>query len=126
IKKPRPSMVQREPIFFSHAERVGYGATGNWVGDDLPQTLLYYHVFKSFVRDAYTGRHLDAAATADAVRKLPGHGVAFYASLPPEENTARIDFFDARFRQYQGELLERYGRVVQLGDLVEPVMRVSP
>lgn len=126
IKKPRPSMVQREPIFFSHAERVGYGATGNWVGDDLPQVLLYYHVFKSFVRDAYTGRHLDAAATAAAVRELPGHGAAFYASLPPEEDAARIDFFDARFRQRHAELLERYGRVVLFGDLVEPVMRMSP
>lgn len=126
IKKPRPSIVQREPIFYSHAERVGYGATGNWVGDDLPQVLLHYRVFSDYVRSAYTGRHLDVEATAKAVRQLSGHGTTFYASLPPADDTARIDFFDARFRQRHAELLEKYGRVVRFGDLVEPMLRTSP
>ena len=126
IKKPRPSLVQREPIFYSHAERVGYGATGNWVGDDLPQVLLHYQVFSKFVRDSYVGRHLDRDATAEAVRGLSGFGLTFYASLPPDREGARIDFFDARARQRHSELIEKYGRVVRFGDLVEPVLRVSP
>jgi type I restriction-modification system DNA methylase subunit len=30
VKKPSKSLTQREPIFFAHAERVGYSATGDW------------------------------------------------------------------------------------------------
>jgi type I restriction enzyme M protein len=125
-KKPRSEVVQREPIFFAHAERVGYGATGNWVGDDLPQVLLYYRVFSSFIRGAYKGKYLDTEAVSDSVRELSGHGTAFYASAPPSDDSARIDFFDARFRQRHKELLERYGRVDFFGDLVKPALRKPP
>ena len=125
-KKPRPEIIQREPIFFAHAERVGYGATGNWVGDDLPQILLYYQVFSTFIRKAYRGKHLDADAVRDSAHELSGHGTAFYASVPPRDEATRIDFFDARFRQRHAELLEKYGHVVCFGDLVEPARRKAP
>lgn len=42
VRKPERGKPQREPIFFAHAERVGYGPTGNWVGDDLPQVKLEF------------------------------------------------------------------------------------
>ena len=126
VKKPRREMVQREPVFYAHAERVGYSAVGNWVGDDLPQVALFYREFRNHVRSVYSGRHLDSASAASTAQQLPGHGVAFYAASLSEDPSARIDFFDARFRQRRTELVEKYGRVITLGDLVVPAGRVHP
>lgn len=126
IKKPRSDIVQREPVFFSHAERVGYGATGNWIGDDLPQVLLYYQVFRDLIRQQYVARHLDSDVVIESARALSGHGSAFYASLLPSDDSARLDFFDARYRQRHLELLEKYGEVVRFSDLVKPAIRVPP
>lgn len=126
VKKPRLDILQREPIFFSHAERVGYSATGTWVGDDLPQVLLFYRVFSAHVRDAYEGRHLDSAAVSNSVRALAGYGSAFYSALPTDDPSARVDFFDARYRQRRYELVERYGKVILFGDLMEPAVPTRP
>lgn len=126
VKKPRDEIVQREPIFFAHAERIGYGATGSWVGDDLPGILSEYNRFSNFVKQCYQGRYLDSVNVYESVRGMAGHGKSFYASRPPQNESARIDFFDARYRERLTELLERYDRVVRFGDIVEPAIRRSP
>jgi type I restriction-modification system DNA methylase subunit len=127
IKKPSKELVQREPIFFSHAERVGYSATGEWVGDDLPQVWLCYRVFSDAILKTYNGRHLDPQAALESVRSLTGSGISFYARSPSASRTsARMDFYYARFEQRQEELIEKYGDLTRLGDFLEVASMASP
>jgi len=126
VKKPNKTLVQREPIFYSHAERVGYSATGEWVGDDLPQVLLYYQVFKDAVLNAYDGRHLDSQTAIGVAQGLTGHATAFYARANAENDSGRLDFYHARFEQRREELIEKYGELGKLGDVLEVATRVSP
>lgn len=126
IKKPNTALVQREPIFFSHAERVGYGATGNWVGDDLPQVLLHWQVYKDALRNEYQGRHLDADKALETAQALAGHALAFYARHDAGIGGGRLDFYDARFQQRRIELEARYGKLVPLRDVLDVAPVKSP
>ncbi len=126
VKKPDPQLEQREPIFFSHAERVGYSATGSWVGDDLPQVLVHYQVFKDNLLAQYQGRFLDAQSALESSQQLSGHGSAFYARGHEGNDGQRLDYYDARFRQRKAELEERYGELMCLGDVLEVAQIASP
>ena len=126
IKKPNKTLVQREPIFYSHAERVGYSATGEWVGDDLPQVLLYYQVFKDAVLSAYDGRHVNPRTALDVAQGLTGHGTAFYARPYAKDESGRLDFYYARFEQRREELIAKYSELGKLGDVLEVAPRMSP
>lgn len=125
IRKPLPTLQQREPVFFAHAERVGYSATGNWVGDDLPQVLLHYQVFMDAIRGLYVGRALDADAALGHVKSLAGHSRAFYARLDAVLGAGRLDYYDARFRERRDELVAKHGALMSLGDVLE-VAEVLP
>jgi type I restriction-modification system DNA methylase subunit len=118
-RKPQDGVLQREPIFFGHANRVGYSATGAWVGDDLPQILLHYQVFQQAVANTYSGARLDPDAAMDAVRALPGFANAFFARTDPGKGSGRLDFYDARFRQRVDELTVTHGAIQTLGDVLE-------
>jgi type I restriction enzyme M protein len=118
-RKPQQGVLQREPIFFGHADRVGYSATGAWVGDDLPQVLLQYRTFQRAVADAYSGAYLDSDKATDAVRELPGFANSFFARTDPGEGPDRLDFYDARFKQRVDELRSTHGKIQTLGDVLE-------
>jgi type I restriction-modification system DNA methylase subunit len=118
-RKPQAGVRQREPIFFGHADRVGYSATGAWVGDDLPQVLLHYRTFQRAVAEAYSGAHLDADAAMGAVAQLPGFANAFFARTDPGEGSDRLDFYDARFKQRVAELMDKHGKLQTLADVIE-------
>jgi type I restriction-modification system DNA methylase subunit len=118
-RKPQPGVRQREPIFFGHADRVGYSATGAWVGDDLPQVLVHYRIFQRAVADSHSGAHLDPDAAMDAVRALPGFANAFFARIDPGEGLDRLDFYDARFKQRVSELAATHGELLTLADVLE-------
>jgi type I restriction-modification system DNA methylase subunit len=118
-RKPQDGVLQREPIFFGHADRVGYSATGAWIGDDLPQVLLHYRTFQQAVTDAYSGVKLDPTAAMDAVRALPGFANAFFARRDLGEGSDRLDFYDARFKQRVEELTATHGEIQTLGDVLD-------
>jgi type I restriction-modification system DNA methylase subunit len=118
-RKPQPGVVQREPIFFAHADRVGYSATGSWVGDDLPQVLLQYRAFQRAVADAYQGAYLDPHAAMDAVKAAPGFANAFFARLDAGAGGDRLDFYDARFKQRVVELTATHGQLQTLADVLD-------
>ncbi|MDP9885498.1 hypothetical protein J2W21_003021 [Sinomonas atrocyanea] len=126
IKKPDVQLIQKEPIFFSHAERVGYSALGTWVGDDLPQVLNSYRSFQSAVLRSYRNRYLDAPGALSATQALPGHGETFFSRADEGVGGGRLDFYDARFTQRRAEMAIRYGALISLGDILEVVSRVSP
>ena len=119
IKKPQAGVLQREPIFFAHADRVGYSATGSWVGDDLPQILLQYRSFQDAVVGSYQGAYLDQAQAIEAVRNVPGHADAFFATVDDGTGGDRFDFYNARYRQRIGELTETHGTLPTLRDVLE-------
>ncbi|MET9617741.1 N-6 DNA methylase [Kitasatospora indigofera] len=126
IKKPSRSLIQREPIFYAHAERIGYNAVGKWVGNDLPQVLDFYRFFCREVLDSYQGRHLDAGRALQAAQALTGHSTAFFARPSGTIDGARMDFYNARFEQRRDELITKYGSPITFGDIFEVADRVSP
>lgn len=126
IKKPNTELVQREPVFYAHAERVGYSAVGKWVGDDLPQIRVYYRVFQRAVEKAYRGHHLDSADALSSTHSIPGHGIAFFSRVHTGSPYDRLDFFDARFQQRRDELSSKYGKLITFGDIFEVAPRVEP
>jgi hypothetical protein len=125
-RKPRNEVRQREPIFFGHADRVGYSATGSWVGDDLPQVLLHYRAFQGAVTDAYSGTLFDPNLAMGRVRALPGFADAFFARTDPGEGSDRLDFYDARFKQRVAELTTTHGTLQTLGDVLEVHCGAAP
>lgn len=125
VRKPEDGKVQTEPIFYAHAEHVGYGRTGKWVGDDLPNVEAEFGVMAAAVRDAYKGSRLGTDDAMNEVEKLPGFGTAFHA-MPDPGGTARLDFFHARYVQRTTELRERFGEPPRLGEYVEVVPREHP
>lgn len=125
-RKPQAGVLQREPIFFGHADRVGYSATGSWVGDDLPQVLLQYRTFQRAVAEAYSGAYLDSETAMAAVREQPGFANAFFARLDAGEGNGRLDFYDARFTQRVHELTETHGELQTLADVLEVHHGASP
>jgi len=127
VRKPHENVVQKEPIFYGHAARVGYSRTGAWVGDDLPQVLLQYRVFQTAVRNAYTGVHFDQSQAMAAVESLPGYSSAYFARLPsPTDSAERLDFYYARYRRRVAELEAAHGNLTTLGSVLKVAAREEP
>ncbi|MET8719974.1 N-6 DNA methylase [Streptomyces misionensis] len=126
IKKPNLGLIQREPIFYAHAERIGYNAVGKWIGDDLPQVRDFYRHFQEAVHSSYQGRYLDTDDALKSTQSLPGHSTAFFARQPDENLGERLDFYYARFQQRKEELLKKHGSLIRFGDIFEAGQRKSP
>lgn len=127
VRKPEAGKAQVEPIFYAHAERVGYSPTGEWIGDDLPQVNVLFKTVKDAVIRKYRGAKLDQAAAQAAAESVPGFGASFYA-MPDQGGSARLDFFNARYAQRKRELQERFGDPPTLGEHLEvaPVEHPEP
>jgi type I restriction-modification system DNA methylase subunit len=118
VRKPETGKAQSEPTFYAHAERVGYGRTGDWVGNDLQNVELSYREFARTVRDQYEGMWVDVDKAQRAAENLPGFGHAFHA-MPDAGGTNRLDFYNARMVHLIRELHEQFGDLESLGDYLE-------
>lgn len=119
VRKPELDKVQVEPTFYAHAERVGYGPTGDWVGDDLPQIRLHYQEMADAVRSLYTeGNWIDMSRAQDAAETVPGFGHSFYA-MGDKGGASRLDFYNARYHHLVREMREHFGEVECLGDYLD-------
>lgn len=127
VRKPEPGKTQFEPVFYAHAERVGFSKTGDWVGDDLPQVKLSFDEMSAAVEKRYDGARLDAAVAQKVVEDVPGFAEAFYAASVGSD-TSRLDFFNARYMQRCRELREQFESVPTLGDYLEvaPIKHPEP
>lgn len=125
VRKPEDGKAQAEPVFYAHAERVGYSPTGDWVGDDLPGIKRLFDKVVETVDKQYRGAWIDSEAAQRAVEELPRFGEAFYA-MSIGEDTSRLDFFNARYVQRSRELREQFGTVPVLRDYLEEVPREHP
>ncbi|PRY55727.1 N-6 DNA methylase [Glycomyces artemisiae] len=118
-KKPDMSLSQREPIFYAHAERVGYNAVGKWIGNDLPLVRDFYRYFCSAIEKSYRGKYIDERTALSAAQSVPGHSTAFIARSPEGHRSDRLDFYHARFNQRREELLAKHGKLISFGDVLE-------
>jgi type I restriction-modification system DNA methylase subunit len=118
VRKPERGKSQLEPTFYAHAERVGYGRTGDWVGDDLPQVRLYFAEMAAAVRAKYRGMWVDMNDAQGAAETVPGFGRSFYA-MPDQGGSSRLDFYNARNVQLIRNMRERFGDLGRLGDVLE-------
>jgi type I restriction-modification system DNA methylase subunit len=127
VRKPEPGKTQSEPVFYAHAEHVGYSPTGDWIGDDLPQIKLLFDAVAAAVAQQYQGAWLDPEAAQRVVEQLPGFGATFFA-MNVGNDASRLDFFNARFVQRCRQLRERFGDVPTLRDYLEvaPVDHPEP
>lgn len=120
VRKPNPDLLQREPVFFAHAERVGYSSTGKWIGSDLPAIRFQYDTFEKVVLGAYHGRTLDVAACSADVGGLAGAGVKWHGRFLPDDERARLDFYDARYHDLVKQLNARGIKLTTIGALMRP------
>ncbi|WP_160050291.1 N-6 DNA methylase [Nocardiopsis sp. FR4] len=126
VKKPDTNLEQREPVFYSHAERVGYNAVGKWIGNDLPQIRDFYRYFREEVIRGYQGRYFRIDEVTQSVQSIPGHSTVFFVRPPGEDISERLDFYHARLQQRKDELLAKHGELIRFGDIFEVSPRVSP
>lgn len=57
--KPDPAVVQREPIFMGHVNKIGFTPTGKPERSDLPAYVKAYKAFEGVVRSSYRGNYFD-------------------------------------------------------------------
>ncbi len=115
VRKPEPGKVQIEPTFYAHAEKVGYGRAGEWVGNDLQSIELNYREFQNAVKKQYKGAWFDMDGAQKASETMSGFGHAFH-SMPDSGGASRLDFYNARNVQLIRELREHFGELKILGD----------
>jgi type I restriction-modification system DNA methylase subunit len=125
IKKPQKTLAQQEPVFFDHAERVGFDRNGEWIGSDLSEVRDRFDAFRSIVKGGYVGANYNASAVDSQLADLDGAGL-FWHARPIGDAGSRLDFFHAR--RVDLELaMDRSGRKwVTLGDVIRPAERPAP
>jgi type I restriction-modification system DNA methylase subunit len=126
IRKPNDELVQREPIFFAHAEAVGYSRTGKWIGSELGRVFADYTAVATAIGESYIGDRFREDAFGRAVSKLGGHRTAWHVRLPSGEDTDRLDFFDARYRDIVARMIRAGVDLVPLADLIAVHAAPSP
>lgn len=71
IKKTDFDAIQKEPIFFAHAEKVGMDTKGNLCNNDLDGILKSYREFSEVIFKSYTGKTFNK----DKFSKMIAYGV---------------------------------------------------
>jgi hypothetical protein len=118
-RKPNDELVQREPIFFAHAESVGYSRTGKWIGSDLPGVLIDYASAHKAVRSSYgADARFRARDFQTKVEMISGYRTIWHLG-DAGTGGERLDFFDARAKDIVGRLEQAGVELVPLSDLLE-------
>lgn len=126
VKKKSVGLAQQEPVFYDHAERVGFDRKGSWVGSDLAEILDTYAAFREAVKAEYTGAVYDANAVRSSVEGIDGVGVDWHVQGIGTEGD-RLDYYHARRIDLESELEAKYGDTrVPLRTLIAPSPFVSP
>lgn len=121
IRKPYDNLVQREPIFFAHAERCGYSSVGKWIGSDLPAINFQYRDFQRAVLGSYKGRVFQPDACARAISELTWYGERWHTKFPDSsDESARLDFFSARYEDIVRRLQADGVPLTTIGALMQP------
>jgi type I restriction-modification system DNA methylase subunit len=125
IKKPDSQVQQQEPVFYDHAEKVGYSATGDWIGSDLPDTADIYAKVRSSIKNGYSGASYKADKVASSLAALEGFGDEWHVRSVGNK-TDRLDYYHARRMDIESKLKDSNKNLCTLGDLIEPREQISP
>ncbi len=124
VRKPNEHVVQDEPIFFAHAEKVGYNATGRWVGSDLPVVFTDLLEVRKIVTASYAGASCRKKNCEKRLAKADGYRSRWRARYDAGQGGDRLDYYYARFIDLSDALLKSE-QAVLLGDLIEPRVLVD-
>lgn len=120
-RKPDADVVQREPIFLCHIDKIGFTRTGKPERSDLAYYLTAYRAFEEAVLSNYKGNHFDEAgarAKLSALENLPYTVRLRWAG--EVEPTERLDHGFEAARQIREALPPNHPK---LGDVAEIVVR---
>lgn len=120
VRKPSEQILQREPIFFAHADNVGYSATGRWVGSELPAILQDVLAARSSIEGCYRGAAFNSNNCGKKLASLPGYHTRWYCRQDTGTGAERLDYHYARYLDLADALRASGETVVTLGDLIEP------
>lgn len=118
IRKPSTQVQQQEPVFYAHAEKVGFDARGSWIGSDLPAVAEAFEAFEAVVRASYVGASYKQDQADAALANIEGFDRRWYAQ-PIGFDHERLDFFNARRAVLETSLREHDTPICKLGSLIE-------
>lgn len=123
-RKPDPSVVQEEPIFYAHIEKIGFTRTGQPDESELPAMLAAYLDFERIVRSSYRGHSFQEAKAKSALEEIRMPGSVRIRWRPgDDEPGARLDYAYEAARQIRETLPADH---LVLGDVAEIIVREPP
>lgn len=124
VRKPDPAVRQREPIFFTHVDQIGFTRTGKSTKSNLTETLAAFRSFADVVRASYRTNVFVEGTARDELDKLVAPvEVRIHWQQSDLEDAARLDYAWEAARQVREKLPPHFKR---LGDFVSEVVRVPP
>lgn len=125
IRKADTHVQQQEPVFYAHAERVGFDAKGNWIGSDLPGVADAFEAFETAVRGSYAGASFKNADAEGQLATIDGHDRRWYTQ-PVGQDDERLDFYHARRVVLEARIRAQGAPFCKLGDIIEVVTPLRP
>lgn len=120
-KKPDPSVVQRDPVFYAKAEVIGYTSSGITERNDLPAINTLFDEWRESIQHLYKDEILNQKMATKLTEKLSvkSDQIYFY-KIDVGNSTERLDFSYRRMRDIVNSLVNS----VKLGDLLENIVRI--
>ena len=125
VRKPEDDKEQIEPIFFAHAEHVGYSSSGTLVENELPEINRAFNEVRGVIRGCYRAHYLDKDDAVSQIRQLDGYGGRFLAG-DCGSGGSRLDYFSARTAHLAEEATGPNRSLKKLGDYLEVAARQQP
>ncbi|HEY9228775.1 MAG TPA: N-6 DNA methylase [Gemmatimonadaceae bacterium] len=124
LRKPDPTVAQREPVFFCHIEKIGFTKTGKPDESELPRILEAYKKFEAAIKASYKGPSFKEAVARKAVGTLDLPSRCRVQWEPSaNEWGARMDYGYEAAQQLRAQLPSDHK---PLGYYVENVVRHPP
>ena len=126
-KKPSTVTVQKEPVFYAHAELTGHDSNGDLVENHLPRILDAYRNFRDGVHACYRNGAPQLSEFDRLVSSTPQASYEWLAQYPGSGGD-RLDYFFARRQEIERQLISGIGAdsTVLLGELIVEGARVRP
>lgn len=120
-RKPDDTVVQREPTFYCHVEKIGFTRSGKPDESELPQALGSYLEFETAMQKSYRESYFDEKIAHDLLAELKlFSGVRLHWRRADAGSTGRMDFAYIAAEHIKASLPPDS---LTLGDFVELVVR---
>lgn len=124
VRKPDPAVRQREPIFYTHIEQIGFTRTGKATKTQLGGALADFKSFAEVIRASYrTNSFVEHTARQELAKLDMSVEARIHWPRPGSDDTARLDYAWEAARQVREKLPPHF---LSLGDFVSEIVRVPP